>query len=160
LTRPGPKDLINFYGPKGTIKRMSLFAILAADSEMLRQELGNKLVLVGFQSITRERGQMDKDEYEVPVSDRPMFGAEIHATIAANLIDHSWLRRFPVSIELCILYTASLLMGAFAVSLRPEKSAPVIACFLASAVLVVYRLFAVYGYWIPGLGALLIAGFV
>lgn len=155
IDAPGAADLINYYGPRGTIKRIPLYKLLGEESESYKQLLKGKVILFGFQSIGRGRGQMDKDEFLVSVSSNPMFGVEIHANIVANLIDHSWLRRFTIPTEMSMLYVCALLIAVIGIALTPEKGIPLFISLILVVFLAAYRAFSVNYYWFAGLGALL-----
>lgn len=153
---PETYDLINFYGPSGTINRISLYKLLEPDSESIKQQLNQKVVFFGFQSIGRGRGQMDKDEYFASVSNAPMFGVEIHANIAGNLIEKSWLKAFAVPTQLSIVYLCALIIAVVGIAFTPEKGIPILLTMVLLAFISAYRAFSSSNYWFGGIGALLI----
>jgi CHASE2 domain-containing sensor protein len=111
VAKQDPYSLINFYGPAGTVARIPLYELV---QEMTRtsatEKLAGKVVLVGFQSLTRMRGQLNQEEFTVAVSSEPMFGVEIFAHVAGNLIDNSAVRRLPVEAEAQLLLMLSALL--------------------------------------------------
>lgn len=156
ITRPGPEDLINYYGPKGTIEQVPFYEILKADDDTLRSKFSGKIVLAGLHSIEQGREKM-KDEFDVPVSGT-MFGVEIHANLVGNFIQNSWLRRMPFLDEAIITILGCFLVafiGMF-VSFRyatcliiPIVSGTIVACYLA---------FLHHNRWFPLVGPMLFCG--
>jgi len=157
---PGQLDLINFYGPAGTINRIPLYRLVKDDVAAELSKLKDKIVFLGFQSVGRGRGQVDKEEFNISASSRVMFGVEIHANIVGNLIDGSWIKRFSVVNELSIIYLAALLLAVFGIALTPEKSVPIISALLILALAANYYFFTANLLWVPGAGALVAAGVV
>lgn len=101
---PEPQNLINFYGPPGTIHRVPFHQLVNPGAEQVASRLRDKIVLMGFQSVARMRGHMYQEEFAIPVSGSPMYGVEIFATIAGNLIEGSSIKRLPKLIEGLILF--------------------------------------------------------
>jgi CHASE2 domain-containing sensor protein len=154
---PGPNDLINFYGPKGTLKRISLYKLLGDDAATFREMLRDKIVLLGYQSIAHGRGPSNKDEYDVPVSNFPMYGLEIHGNIIGNLIDRSWLRRLSEQTESMLLLFSTILMAGSGLRLKPSRGVPLVAGVAFVLLLADYYLFAFRRLWISGIGPFLLA---
>jgi CHASE2 domain-containing sensor protein len=156
LESPGKFDLINYYGPAGHIKRIPIYEFIG---EFYKPEsaqmLKGKVVLLGFQSLLRERGQIDKDELMISASEKAMFGVEIHATMIGNLLDRSWLKRLDLFYEHYSLFVASFVLALLGVFLTPEKSVPAIAIISGIVVGIAYLLFSGYNFWMAGVGTLL-----
>jgi CHASE2 domain-containing sensor protein len=152
INRPGRFDLINFYGPPGTIPRISLSALLQEDQRAhLQETVRGKIVIVGYQSLHYGRSHLSKDEVPVPVSNRGMFGVEVHATVAANLLDGSWLRRFDLVNELLFVILVVLILGSIVV--RSPRPRTLVGALIAYVVMVCagYLLFSKYNVWLAGL---------
>jgi CHASE2 domain-containing sensor protein len=103
IKKPGQYDLINFYGPSGTIRRISLHSLImdrkSSDGELIK----DAVVLLGYQSVQSRRGFSDKEEYSTPVDVPGMFGVEIHANSIGNLLHQSQLREVdPLQIVMAI----------------------------------------------------------
>lgn len=157
VTAPGPFDLINFYGPRATITRVPIHKLIGEVNESIRETIRGKVVLFGQQSLGRERGTADKDEYNVSVSEDPMFGLEIHANIAGNLIDGSWLRRLPVEAEALILFGGAFALALIGVAVSPLKAIPLVATALAASTWLLNFRF-VHGFvWLPAFATFLFA---
>lgn len=159
LVAPGNTDLINYYGPAGTIPRLSVHEIVRDASEASVRRLKDKVVFLGIQSIGFGRSTLEKDEYFPTVSSTPMFGVEIHANVAGNLIERSWLKRFRLTTEVFVIFLACLMISVSAMVLTPDKaylSSLLVVIFYAG---IVYSAFARGFWWIPGTGVLTIAAF-
>jgi CHASE2 domain-containing sensor protein len=147
---PGRFDLINFYGPPQTIPRIPLYRLVGERAGDIREKLQGKVVLFGFLSATR--GLVgNKDAHPIPGSDDLMPGTEIHATIAANLVDRTWLHRYPTEVEVQSIFLAALLLSLCGVALPFEKGAPLVAALVAAATWLSYLAFAHFFVWLPGL---------
>ena len=157
IVAPPPQNLINFYGPAGTINRIRFSKLVLPGAEDIARELTDKVVLIGFQSIARKRGHIYQEEFSVPVPGSLMFGAEIHATIAANLIENSSIARWPRSTEVLLLIF--LLFGMTLLTLV----APVTLswCFSFGLTALYITLSAVcfvwYSFFLPGAALLVMA---
>lgn len=157
IGKPGPNDLINFYGPAGTIPRLSISDLLSAEPTSLRSRLAGRILLMGYQSLARGRGTMEKDEFPVTVSKLPMFGLEIHANIVGNLIDSSWLWRLKSGDERLLLFLLSFFITCIALRIGPRKAFPIVVLVMVAIIVLTYRLFARRHFWFGGTGAVLVA---
>ncbi len=111
LEAPGKRDLINYYGPAGTVKQAVWEDIVNADEEFLKNHFAGKVVLFGYKSAVEDRERLGKDEFGTPLD--PMYGVEIHANVVSNLIDKSWIKRFNPFDELTIILFISLSITPF-----------------------------------------------
>ncbi len=104
---PGEFDYINYYGkPLSSLSSIS-FAHVIDDAQMPQADyFKDRVVFIGV-TLHATPGLSGEDSFRTPVSNTPMFGVEIHATVAANLLDGSWIRRAPPWLE-------SACLGAFA----------------------------------------------
>lgn len=117
--RPGPRDLINYYGPPRTIPTYSYYQILENEKPFPNELIRDKIIFVGL-SLRTELGPSQKDAYLTPFSKNGrMFGVEIHATAAANLLTHSWIRRAPSWIEVLGLGLLTGVMSSLLFGLKP-----------------------------------------
>ncbi|NDC36556.1 MAG: CHASE2 domain-containing protein [Proteobacteria bacterium] len=159
---PGDFDLINFYGPRGTIQKVSVSRILRMSPAELGEAFGGKVVLMGYHNLDHGGAKQDKDEFPVAVSSQTMYGVEIHATIAGNILDGSAIKRLPEQQEATYLYLALLLLTVAALALRPEWSIPFVLLIGLGYHIAAYQAFSHYQLWLPGvrllwIGALLIS---
>jgi CHASE2 domain-containing sensor protein len=150
ISQPGGFDFINFYGGPFTLSSMS-FAALLDDSEPVDENyFKDRVVLIGVTSDAGVGIEAGKDTFLTSVSKTPMYGVEIHATIAANLIDGTWIRRLPRELE---ALTSGLL--ALAVAYAVVATGPSRALFVAVGVSIVwlgvsYFAFSTVHYLLPG----------
>jgi adenylate cyclase len=87
---PGSRDLINFYGPSRTIPTIS-FETVIHDMDRLPQDVfKDKIVFVGL-GLRSSTGPSQRDSFETPY-DEGLFGTELHATAALNILHREWLR--------------------------------------------------------------------
>ncbi len=157
VAAPGIRDLINFYGPPGTIKRVSLFELF--DNHLPEGFFKDRLVFFGSQSYMLEQGAKDEDTFMTPTAlVVPMYGVEIHATIAGNLIQGSFTKRIPIAYEPWLVFAGSLLvlLGMSSRSLAQASLRGLTG--LVSWFAVSYFSFRFFHYFIPGLVHFLFVG--
>lgn len=140
LVEPGGDDFINFYGGPATIPSIS-FARLIGDEKVPTEYFKNRVVFIGALSDSGSGVEAGKDSFLTSVSNEWMFGVEIHANIAANLIDSTYLRRLPESRE-GMLVSLLALVGAFFVLSLGMLSGAVLALFFT----VVWLAFSYYSF--------------
>jgi CHASE2 domain-containing sensor protein len=99
---PAFQDLINYYGPPGTIPAVSIHKVLRNDRAANEALFKGKLVAVG-NTLATGLSYSIKDSFMTPASSRPMAGVEIHATVLGNVRTGEWIHRTPLSRELVIL---------------------------------------------------------
>lgn len=81
--------LIPFYGPSGTLPRISVAALLAGEIDRTRVQ--GRTVLVGLTTP----GLGDVVPTPVSARDRPLPGVEVHASVLAALLDDSLIQSTP-----------------------------------------------------------------
>lgn len=98
---------INYYGSPGSIKTVSYYQALHPEQYLPKNFFKGKLVFIGFSlqnlPLVTEK---QPDYYFVPYSrhiGKTMAGVEIHATIAANLLQNSSIRPLPFQSVLSIM---------------------------------------------------------
>ena len=106
---PGKSDLINFYGPGGTIASYSLSDVL--QREDLAPDFRDKVVFVGYEVVLAST-DVEFDSFASPFG--KMYGVEIHASNAANLLSADWIKSLTPDVEYPVL-SAIVFLGAFAV---------------------------------------------
>lgn len=152
---PGPLDLINYYGPPGTIRSISLYQLVQGDPAPLQEQLRDKVVVVGYRSLHVGRGLQAKDEMFTPVSSSGMYGVEIHAHIFGNLIEHSWLRRLSLESELLFVAIAVLVLTSIVMRYPRPATLAVSAAILAAVCVADYLAFSLWRFWLGGVANLL-----
>lgn len=151
LVEPGGFDFINFYGGPSTITNLSLADVIGPDTTIDRAYFENRVVLVGVISDAGAGIEAGKDTFLTSVSNAPMYGVEIHATIAANLLDGSWIRRLPIEVE-SLLMSLIVFAMSYLVLAASGRIAPLV---LFGTALVWFGLsyytFCQHYYFVPGL---------
>ena len=107
LVEPGGFDFINFYGGPSTLTSLSLANVIGPKNAIAPAYFKDRVVLLGVISDAGAGIEAGKDTFLTSFSNSPIYGVEIHATIVANLLDGSWIRRLPLQVE-------SLLMSLLA----------------------------------------------
>lgn len=113
---PGPRDFIKYYGPAGTIPYVNYYQIIDPDKPIPANILKDKIVFVGL-VLQTDIGPSQKDVFMTPFG--RIFGTEIHATSALNLIHNDWIKRAPKWKEFLGLSLISLLITTSIFALRP-----------------------------------------
>lgn len=93
IPEPGGFDFINFYGPPASTPSVSFATLIGKDTSVPGEYFKDRVVFIGAMSDSGSGVEAGKDSFLTPISREWMFGVEIHATIAANLMDRSWIRR-------------------------------------------------------------------
>ena len=149
ISTPGKRDLINYYGKTGALSNLSL-AELLGDSQPDVAFFRDRVVFIGMMTDSRLGISHLYDVLEIPIERSSMFGVEIQANIAGNLLDRSWIRRLSPEVEILILSTLAFLLTFCVVSL------PTVQSFLALAVAAAawfgssYYCFTVLFFFLPG----------
>ena|ERR1035441_3654370 len=118
---PPSSSYLNYYGPPGTIPSESYFQALREDPE---GHFSNRIVIVGeFYPVTLPGARIDTFLSPLRISADParFSGAEIHATILANLLRGEWLRRLPGLVEAGLIVLIGALIGGVLPRLRPLR---------------------------------------
>lgn len=109
LSTPAPRDLIKYYGSARENARIvsywEMFEKMAPAEEATFKDA---VVFVGL-LLRADTGVAQKDSYLSPFGGEMVFGVEVHATIAGNLLEQSWIHRPARWLELSAL---GLLGGA------------------------------------------------
>ncbi len=145
---PEPGDLIHYYGPPGTIKTIPYYDALSMTDSVFKDTFGEKIVFVGRKS-SEKVFVINKDSFLTPASAELMPGVEIHATIAANLLQGDWIERKSSREEISVLSIVCFLLAYCLTALRPLVSflLLVTATFLWIGLAVIAFH---YNLWVPG----------
>jgi adenylate cyclase len=108
---PTSRDFIWYYGPPRTIQTVPYYEVFELEEEDLVDFFENKYIFVGL-SLETALGSAEKDTFlspfwerkqleggtsiPIPFSRQRIFGVEVHATAAANLLTNTWVRQFPL----------------------------------------------------------------
>jgi adenylate cyclase len=116
---PGPNDLINHYGPAGTIRSFSYAQLLDPNYPPAPHHFRGKVAFVGLQ-LRSEFGPAQKDSFLTPFRERGrVFGVEIHATATANLLGKDWIRRPSPEFEARSLGVLCFILSLAILATRP-----------------------------------------
>jgi len=153
---PDGTDLINYYGEAESIPSIPIYKVLKG--EFKAGDFKDKLVFVGWGMKIEGPGQA-KDSFAVPTSKSTVFGVEIQATLAANIIDGSYIKNLfePLRENLRLLFIGVFLVTMAALSLKPQGCAIFLGGLVSIWACVSYSFF-LKGVFVPGLG--LVALFV
>lgn len=149
--RDGGSRLIDYYGPARTVTTVSIYQALDPDRWLPEGFFRGKIVFVGL-SDRSATGLAAKDAFSTPFTgDRgeTTYGVEIHATIAANLLERRQIDLLPPLVEavlLLLLPVPALLAFTW---LRPlyGGAALVALAFLPWAT--AHVAFTQRGFWLP-----------
>jgi adenylate cyclase len=140
---PAGSDLITFYGPARTIKTYPLYQILETEVPFPAHLIKGKVIFVGL-SLRTGLGAQQKDSFQTPFGD--VFGVEIHATQATNLMNGSWTRHPPMREQILLGGSLCFLVCLLAVSLKPVSALTftallALAWFAAALAAIHYQVF-------------------
>jgi CHASE2 domain-containing sensor protein len=92
LKTPEHEAFINYYGGPYSIPGIPIYKLLNEPPSVSSEYFRNRVVFVGAVDLPNSNPDGHDDSFTVPVSSAPMWGVEIHAHIAQNLLDGSWIR--------------------------------------------------------------------
>jgi len=151
---PGPFDLINYYGQPGSINRVTLQELIENDLAFTEKKIKERAVFIGFQSAYDSSAIQNTEEFFISASSRPMYGVEVHATIAGNLIDRSWIKRMDPVFTISLVALLSAVMFCILITLPLKKGYLLIFSSLITLTVLNYLLFSWYRIWIGGVATL------
>jgi serine/threonine protein kinase len=145
---PGPRDLINFYGPVPTIPRFSYHDVIADEHRIPPEAFKDKIVFVGL-TLQSRTGPSQREAFATPY-DEGMFGTEIHATAASNLIKQDWIRRLSQVEDCVVVFTLATVAACMVVVIGGLAGLLIPAGFVVGAGLCQLYLFSA-GLYAPAL---------
>jgi CHASE2 domain-containing sensor protein len=116
-------DLINYYGPPGTIPTVSIYKVLRNDRAANERLFKGAFIIVGSTLATGLSYTL-KDSFVTPTSTRVMSGVEIHATVLGNMRSGDWIHRTSLATE-CTLLSAVILVVSGVIFTMPAGPAVV-----------------------------------
>jgi adenylate cyclase len=160
VQEPGGSDFINFYGGPFALPNLSFAELLGPEDQIPTQYFKDRVVFVGVATNAGVGIAAGKDTFITSISKLPMYGVEIQATIAANLLDGSWIRRFSREGETIVLALVSFAITFLVLSLNLVWGTVVAAIAACGWLAFSYLAFARLYYFAPGatLFALVIPG--
>jgi adenylate cyclase len=144
--------LIDFYGPPRTIETVSLYQALDPGQYLPQGFFRDKIVFVGLSQPAASSIHESKDSFPTPFTGGRVgntYGVEIHATIAANLLEGRGIHGLSGGGENVLLLAIALAATLIFVVLRPVSG--VLALIVLQGLIWVfgYQAFARAGIWIP-----------
>ena len=115
---PGERDMVWYYGPAGTIPAYPYHSVILDSEKIPPDRFKNRIVFVGLY-LRAAAGPAQKDMFQGPFPS-PIFGVEIQATAAANLLQERWLRRTSPGIESGILCVLAFGLSLLVFRVRPQ----------------------------------------
>lgn len=149
--RESGSRLIDYYGPPRTVRTVSLYQALQPEEFLPPGFFDGAIVFVGL-SQAAAVGPAAKDAFLTPyrgARGAATFGVEIHATIAANLLDGRRIRLLPRSVEMGMLLLLPIVASLAFVYLRPLAGAAALLLFEALPFAAGYFAFTHRSLWIP-----------
>jgi len=124
--RSGTARLIDYYGQGRKIETHSYYQAVDPDQYLTPDTFKGKIVFVGATDPAAS-GQTDaKDSFATPFSsdtNHSTYGVEIHATIAANLLEGRRIDLLPAAAEAALLVLLGLTAAVLFIGLRPVYAA-------------------------------------
>ena len=145
LNYPERYDLINYYGPPGTISNISMFKVFET-----AQSFEDKIVLIGYQSKYPSSGPGSFDVFSTSGSREEYYGVEVHATILGNYIDKSHIKRLPEQVETGVMSGVCGLVFAIILVLVPIRAVRLFLLTLVTWLGVTVVSFFVFNLYFPG----------
>jgi len=147
----GPR-LINYYGPSRTIRTVSLYQALDPAGHLPPGFFRDKIVFVGASLVAATGPAEAKDSFRTPFYGGAWgntFGVEIHATLAANLLEGRRVHVVPFWATNLGLLLLPLLGSAVFLWLRPLLAAPALLVFTVAVWVSAHLMFSRWDHWQP-----------
>ena len=144
--------VIDFYGPPRTIETVSLYQALEPEKFLPQGFFRDRLVFVGAGQGVASTFSKVKDSFPTPFSGGAVghpYGVEIHATIAANLIENRRIEPLNPMAEAAFLIGLAAIATLLFVFMRPIAGIGAMVLLQAGVWLVGYQVFARSGLWMP-----------
>jgi adenylate cyclase len=146
--RPSNRDLINFFGGTRAIQTLSYYQVLQTERPIPETLIKDKIVFVGL-ALRTATGPAQKDVFATSFGGAQVFGAEIHATAAANLIRGNWIRRLPAAVEQLAEVFLAIALTFLLINCSPARGGLVLAGCIIAWGAISYGSF-VSGLFLPG----------
>jgi adenylate cyclase len=147
----GPR-LIDYYGPSRTVPTISLYQALEPNEFLKPGFFKNKIVFVGASLVAAAVPVEAKDSFRTPYrggTRGSTFGVEIHATIAANLLEGRRITPAPPLLAALMLLLLPLLVTVVFIYLRPVGAIFALLGLELIPIGAAYLAFVRYEIWLP-----------
>jgi adenylate cyclase len=143
--------VLDYYGPARTIKTISEYQALDPQKYLPPGFFKDKIVFVG-RSQDSLAGRAEKDSFLTPFRGAHggmTFGVEIHATLAANLLERREVRLLDPRLEAALLLLLPLIASLVFIGLRPLAGAGAFVILLVAPWALGYAAFTGWNLWVP-----------
>ena len=143
--------LLDFYGPARTIKTVSVYQALDPKRYLPPGFFKDKIVFVGV-SMDAAAGPAQKDAFLTPfrsATGSTTFGVEVHATLAANLLERREVKLLNSWLETALLLLLPLIASLAFIVLRPLMGAVAFVFSLVATWALAYAAFVHSNLWVP-----------
>lgn len=145
---PRGKDLINYYGPPGTIRSVPYHYFIDGTAKSL-EDLEGKYFLVGM-DLQIPSSVMQSDTHRTVFSQK-MAGVEVHATKLSNILKREWVKKVGWKYA---LYVNFLLAGL--ISMIVFTSSSMAALIISAGVMLIWPiaqyLMFINNFYLPSVG--------
>ncbi len=148
--RTADARFLDYYGPARTIKTVSIYQALDPKQYLPPGFFKDKLVFVGA-SQDAAPGLAKKDAFLTPFrKDGGMtFGVEIHAVLAADLIEQRQVHLLDRRFEMALLILLPLVASLTFMALKPLAGGAAFVVMLAGPWVMAYFAFVRWNLWLP-----------
>jgi len=150
VREPESNARINYYGPHLGIANVSM-AEAVSSKAVAKKCFKNRVVFIGEHGLQPPQLGKGHDTHLTSVSTEPMFGVEIHATIAANLLDNSWVRQPSLELEALATNLCIGLLAFFTLALSLLRGAAITGICTSVWLGFSYYSLTMHNYFVPGL---------
>jgi len=144
--------MIDYYGPPRTIETVSLYQAMDPGTYLPDGFFRDRIVFIGASKVVASNFSDVKDSFPTPFSGGSVghtYGVEIHATIAANLLEDRRIEPLGASAEAVFLIGLAIIATLLFVFLRPVAGVGAMLLLQAGVWFVGYQAFARSGLWMP-----------
>ena len=143
---------LDYYGPARSIKTVSIYQALEPAQYLPPGFFRDKIVFVGASMDAAVAVNAAKDAFLTPfrgAQGSTTFGVEIHATLAANLIEQRQIRLLDRRVEIAMLLLLPLMAGLVFMYLRPLAAGGALLLMIVAAWVLGYTAFSRSNIWLP-----------
>jgi K+-sensing histidine kinase KdpD len=135
---PGESQLINFRGPRGTVRTINFQDLLAGRVD--KNQMRGALVLIGASGLSGH-------DYETPIG--PMSRAEITANFLDNILAQRWVKPVPVLFVVGFLLILTAATAWLTTRYPQVVSAVLLITLLTTLIALSLSLFDLFNLYIP-----------
>jgi adenylate cyclase len=143
---------LDYYGPARSIKTVSIYQALDPAQYLPPGFFKDKIVFVGLSMDAAVAVKAAKDAFLTPfrgAQGSTTFGVEIHATLAANLIEHRQIGLLDRRVEIALLLLLPLMACLIFMYLRPLAAGGALLVMIVATWVLGYVAFSRSNIWLP-----------